>query len=703
LDLIHAKTDPMLDEESDCDTHLFSERRLGSAASTYQTIENRIDAAVTLDAAESEQRYRSLFETMLQGVVYQDAAGRITAINPAAERMLGVSAVNVIGKTRNDLPWELVHEDGTPYSVDEYPGVCALQGKLPIVGHVVRVRPNPQSDIRWLSIDCIPQYRVGEETPYQLYSIFVDITEEKKAAQAQRNAERELRERKRNLRLALESGGLGSYKIDFSTWTLVEASDICKAHFGRLPEESFTLSDLVDSIMNDDKDGEAKCVDWVISAQRDYMVEFRIAWRDGSIHWLAAHGAVTEGDQGLPTCLVGVIQDITSRKKTEQEQHAALKEARDRAERDPLTGLLNHRALHKRLQDEAARCRRENRMLAVAMLDLDNFKFFNDVYGHASGDNVLRQVAERLEECCHPNDIIGRFGGDEFCIVVSDIDDVSVKSIEERIQSVVAGLEYRPDGTEFSIPITISVGVAVLPRGSVEWQDVVHRADDRLRLLKSGGGSEEEPESIKTAAANTVEGFSMLDALVAAVDNKDRYTRRHSEDVLTYSTMIAAELGLDSETQQIVAVAALLHDVGKIGVPDAVLRKPGRLTESEYAAVKQHPEMGAVIVSAVEGLECVLDAVRHHHERWDGQGYPHGLGGEDIPQLARLMAVADAFSAMTTDRPYRRGMSMERARCILMEGAGHQWDAQCVEAFLRALDKRDAVDIPANSNPYQVE
>jgi len=174
----------------------------------------------------------------------------------------------------------------------------------------------------------------------------------------------------------------------------------------------------------------------------------------------------------------------------------------------------------------------------------------------------------------------------------------------------------------------------------------------------------------------------MLDALVTAVDNKDRYTLRHSEDVLKYSLEIARSLGLDEETQKTLKTAALLHDVGKIGVPDSILRKPGKLTDAEAAAIRHHALMGSVIVAAVPGLEDTLDAIRHHHERWDGNGYPFGLKGEETPLLARIMAVADAFSAMTTDRPYRKGMDPRKAIAILQEGAGIQWDHRCVHAFL---------------------
>ena len=183
----------------------------------------------------------------------------------------------------------------------------------------------------------------------------------------------------------------------------------------------------------------------------------------------------------------------------------------------------------------------------------------------------------------------------------------------------------------------------------------------------------------------------MLDALVTAVDTKDRYTHCHSQDVLSYSLEIARVLGLDEKTQHTIAVAALLHDVGKIGVPDHILRKPGKLTEEEFAAIQKHPMMGAAIVGAVPGFEETLDCVRHHHERWDGGGYPFGLRGEETPLLARLMAVADAFSAMTTDRPYRQGMDEARALAILEAGAGTQWDPVCVRALIQARSRRAPV------------
>ena len=395
---------------------------------------------------------------------------------------------------------------------------------------------------------------------------------------------------------------------------------------------------------------------------------------------------------GVVHNVLGINIDITERKLLEAERErrlghteTLLAEAVDQADHDPLTGLFNHRSFQKRLKEEAGRAEREGTSLAIAMLDLNNFKFFNDSYGHLAGDDVLRQVADGLRRHCRSSDIVARFGGDEFAVLMPAVAAAEVEAMTARLASCLDGLDFRPPDHDVSIPLGLSLGVAVFPEEAGSRLEAVDLADARLRLAKSGAGDTVLAAArLRERLTGKVAGFSMLDALVTAVDNKDRYTRKHSEDVLTHSVQIARQLGLDEQTRQIVEVAALLHDVGKIAVPDAILRKPGKLTEDEFAAVQQHPMMGAIIVGAIPGFEQTLDAVRHHHERWDGGGYPFGLFGEETPLIARLMAVADAFSAMTTDRPYRKGMPAEKALEILLDGAGSQWDPACVAAFLSA-------------------
>ncbi len=418
-------------------------------------------------------------------------------------------------------------------------------------------------------------------------------------------------------------------------------------------------------------------------------VEMPVQRRDGTDFQaeLTATALETEGEP-LYTLY---LRDITERTAMEQEREALLvqteallADALARADHDPLTGLLNHRAFHNRLKeavDDAGTSRRQG---AVLLVDLDNFKFFNDAYGHPAGDDVLRRISRIFEAVCRPGDVLSRFGGDEFALLLPGASCEKAQALAGRLRDAAAQAEYRPPGYETAIPFTLSVGLACFPDDGVTQTALLEAADARLRVAKSGGDTDSHALSVRRSLAESVGGFTMLDALVTAVDNKDRYTRRHSEDVMHLCRQIAASLGLDAQAQRTLEVAALLHDVGKIGVPDAILRKPGRLTDDDYEAIKQHPLMGSVIVGAVPGFEEVLDAVRHHHERWDGGGYPFGLTAEETPLSARIMAVADAYSAMTADRPYRKGMEPGRALAILEDGAGSQWDPACVRAFLQA-------------------
>ena len=421
-------------------------------------------------------------------------------------------------------------------------------------------------------------------------------------------------------------------------------------------------------------------------------VELPVQRRDGApFHAELTAAALTAEGRTLYTIY---LRAISERKALEAEREALLAQtetlladALERADRDPLTGLLNHRAFHKRLKEEADDARNSGRTVSVLLLDLDNFKFFNDAYGHAVGDDVLRRVSAVLQTACRAGDTLARFGGDEFALLMPDVgSDTTADAVRARLTAGLGDIRYTPPGSGSAVPVGLSVGVALFPAEAQTRLAVVQIADERLLRAKTGAGTDAEAQRLRAAMRQTVPGFSMLDALVTAVDAKDRYTRRHSEDVLTHSLRLADRLGLAASDRQTVAVAALLHDVGKIGIPDQILRKPGRLTDEEFEAVRMHPDIGAAIVAAVPGLAAILDAVRHHHERWDGAGYPGGLAGEAIPRVARLLAVADAYSAMTTDRPYRQGLAAAEARRLLEEGAGAQWDPACVRAFLAAQD-----------------
>ncbi len=422
-----------------------------------------------------------------------------------------------------------------------------------------------------------------------------------------------------------------------------------------------------------------------------------------------------------PRGAVVTFTDVTERREAEMASEAMMREALERADRDPLTNLYNHRTFHHFLQKAAKialnvpgksadatletaaltptaaaktprrRTKYSRPSFAVAVLDMDNFKFFNDTYGHLVGDEVLCYVADMLRTRCRQEDIVARIGGDEFAILMPHVRKAEARQCAQRLQALAHNLSFQPPREASPIPLRLSIGIAFFPDEADSADNALYLADKRSLRDKTGDDdsdaeTRDQVERLRSLFTDEVDGFSMLDALVTAVDNKDRYTRRHSEEVMRYATLIAARLELSEEETTSLQVAALIHDVGKIGVPNKVLRRPGALSLQETESMRQHPVLGGILAEAVPELSHTLDAVRHHHERWDGQGYPHGLRGEAIPRPAQILAVADAYSAMTSNRPYRKGMPHEKAVSLLRGGMGSQWNEECVCALLDALD-----------------
>jgi diguanylate cyclase (GGDEF)-like protein len=350
---------------------------------------------------------------------------------------------------------------------------------------------------------------------------------------------------------------------------------------------------------------------------------------------------------------------------------------------DPLTGLYNHRHLYERLEQEMARAKRGHRPVAALMLDIDNLKLINDNCGHQVGDEALKLLASVLQSSCRAEDIIGRYGGDEFMVILPGADTAEAEHVGERIQATLSArsLEERK---RVRVPVRLSMGVACFPSDATVMHELVDAADRALYRSKQSGGGR-----ISTARGHVGElmpadssAYSAMQGLVSALVQKEPFTREHLGDVARYSVLTAAALGLDEKEQNILRRAGWVHDIGKIAVPDGVLLKPGPLSEEEWKLIRQHVEFSETILRGIAHLADVVPAVAAHHEWFDGSGYPRRLKGRRIPVTARVLAVADAYSAMTNDRPYRSAMSSDEAIAELRRAARTQFDPRVVEAFV---------------------
>jgi diguanylate cyclase (GGDEF)-like protein len=363
--------------------------------------------------------------------------------------------------------------------------------------------------------------------------------------------------------------------------------------------------------------------------------------------------------------------------------------------RDPLTGMLNHGALVAGVAVAIETARANGEHLALALIDIDNFRPLNENHGHAVGDEALHMVADTLLAAMPADATVGRYGPDEFLVVVGS---ASVNGLEPAVQDfrtrlLDIGLDF---GNDDRLPITISAGIATYPDDGGSLAAVLSILFRTLEAARSSGGDDVRVAHLERDEPSSG-SYDVLRGLVLAIDTKDRYTKRHSEDVARYAAFLAARVGIDDAMIAIIKRAGVLHDVGKIGIPDTILRKPGKLTAAEYDIVKQHVALGDMIVRDVPDIELVRAGIRHHHERWDGDGYLTGLAGEEIPLIARILAVGDAFSAMTTTRPYRKALSVREALTRLADAAGTQLDEHLVMAFIEGIETAADAPLPGNA------
>ncbi len=360
---------------------------------------------------------------------------------------------------------------------------------------------------------------------------------------------------------------------------------------------------------------------------------------------------------------------------------------------DALTDLLNHRAIMERLEDEIDRARRLNHSVGILYFDLDHFKSINDGYGHPAGDLVLRQLAAILRQGGRSIDTIGRVGGEEFLAILPEADQRTAQAVGERIRASVADALFPIGG---GLHLTISVGVAVFPNDGFLRDELIAAADTALLGAKRLGRNQvrraDDPDLATTAGAMAIVEdadltpiVGVVEALSALVEARDGTTGTHCGNVGHLALQVALEVGCSPAEARMLELTGRLHDIGKVAIPDAILRKPGPLTPAEWQIMRTHPEVGAEILRRIPALRPIAHLVATHHERIDGQGYPNGLAGDAIPLGGRIISVVDTFDAIIADRPYHKGQPAATALAEIQRCAGTQFDPLVAAALDRVL------------------
>lgn len=397
----------------------------------------------------------------------------------------------------------------------------------------------------------------------------------------------------------------------------------------------------------------SKYLGQVESARQLFDYEYKIIrLQDGEERWVHGLGKIESDQQTKGVRLIGMIQDVTERKCAEEKVVYL-------SFHDQLTGLYNRRFFEEELKRlDVAR----NYPLTLVMGDVNGLKLINDSFGHVAGDELLKNVAEVLRKGCRADDIIARLGGDEFVILLPNTDTAETEQILLRIKELA--LQAR----ESSIELSISFGYETKRSEDEDMREALKKAEDHMYKKKLFESPSMRGKTIKT--------------IIRTLHEKNKREEQHSYRVSALCQSMGEALGLLEGDVQELKNVGLLHDIGKIAIDEEILNKPGKLTKDEWDEIKRHPEIGYRILSTVNGMAEMAEYVLAHHERWDGLGYPKGLKGEELPLQPRIIAIADAYDAMTSARSYRGALSEEVAIAELQKNAGIQFDPELVKLFI---------------------
>ncbi|HET6371058.1 MAG TPA: diguanylate cyclase, partial [Nitrospiria bacterium] len=375
-------------------------------------------------------------------------------------------------------------------------------------------------------------------------------------------------------------------------------------------------------------------------------------------------------------------------------QNARLhEEVRQLARTDSLTGLLNHREMQQRLQEEVDRFNRYGHPFSILMIDIDRFKSFNDSFGHALGDQILRRIARQIQDSLRSVDLAARYGGEEFVVILPETaGEGAVKAAEKIRRAIYENVLIAPSGER--IRLSVSIGIAFFPLDAKDRATLLRSADRALYLAKEGGRNKvcTSRQTSRPAAHTGKLARLLADPMVKTLadlakthETRLPYFRESVIAVSHYALLLAEGLGLSQEEREDLWIATTFHNIGSLFIPDEILAKPERLDGWEEAIVRIHPRAAQSILLRIPSLTPAAKTILHHHEAYDGSGYPGRLKGSEIPVLSRILSVSEAYFALISPRPYRKPFPQEEALSILRQKAGKQFDPDMVKTFIRLL------------------
>lgn len=599
------------------------------------------------ELAASTDLFQTAFALAPVGIALLDANDNNFMVNPMLEQILG--------RTRSELlniHWtDITHPDDL--AEDQTLRRLWQAGTIDRFYREKRFL-RPDGSAVWCAVQ-ITQLRLRVGQVAQNMAIVEDIHEKRLALEA-------LRESERSKSVILTNLPGMAYRCRYDRdWTMLFVSDGCLELTG-YPPTSFINNQVLpfnQVIAPEYRDQLWQEWEKALPEGVTFRSEYEIITAPGARKWVLEIGRSIYNEQGALEALEGIIIDISA----EKEKEAMLRYI---SEHDFMTGLFNRTYFEEMLGQMEGKAQLP---LSVMAMDINGVRLINNAFGYDAGDRLIAAAAKILLGCCRPQDVLARIGGDEFGLLLPNTDAATALTMLSTIKEAVAAYNCNRPGQPYEL--SLSIGFATKETPDERNFDILKQADDSLRnrMLLNQHSSHND----------------IVSSIMATVYEKSQETEEHAKRLAALSTAIGRKLNLSHKNLGELELFAMLHDIGKVVIDDRILNKPGRLDDAEWEIMRKHPEIGYRIAKSADELQPIAGYILAHHEHWDGNGYPHGLKGAAIPLLSRILAVADAFDAMTEDRVYRKALSAEKALAEIEKCAGTQFDPEIVRVFLAIM------------------